>query len=272
MIAATNADIVIGTESWLKKEILSSQVFPQSFKHYRKDRAGTNQGGGVFILINDRFTSDEPEELKTDGNDKLLWCKIKIIGQADLYVGAFYRPPSSRSPDSLDDIRRSLDRIPSSAHTWLSGDFNLPDIDWVSESPMNSATHMTVIETLFDIARDNFLVQAVTAPTRITEFSSSMLDLFFTNNISLVTKCEVIPGLGDHEAVFIESSLRPERKRLPPRKIYRYNKADYVGLKEELANITPDFLASQTNSSANESWDTFVGHLKRLQESMSHQK
>ena len=122
-------------------------------------------------------------------------------------------------------------------YTWLSGDFNLPDIDWASESPINSATHTTVIETLFDIARDNFLVQTVTATTRITEFNSSILDLFFTNNISLVTKCEVIPGLGDHEAVFVESTLRPERKRLPPRKIYRYNKTDYVGLKEELANF-----------------------------------
>jgi dihydroorotase len=33
-------------------------------------------------------------------------------------------------------------------------------------------------------------------------------------------KVEVIPGISDHEAVFIESSLRPLKVKVPPRKVF----------------------------------------------------
>jgi hypothetical protein len=53
------------------------------------------------------------------------------------------------------------------------------------------------------------LDQVVQEPTRVTETTANVLDLFFTNNSTLTNKVEVIPGISDHEAVFIESSLRP---------------------------------------------------------------
>jgi hypothetical protein len=52
----------------------------------------------------------------------------------------------------------------------------------------------------------------VTSPTRITATTSNTLDLFFTNNTSLVYKCEVIPGLSDHKTVYKKASLRPLRR------------------------------------------------------------
>ena len=39
---------------------------------------------------------------------------------------------------------------------------------------------------------------------------------------SLYKKVEVIPGISDHEAVFIESSLRPLKVKVPPRKVFMY--------------------------------------------------
>jgi hypothetical protein len=38
MIASTQADIVIGSESWLDSSVSSSEVFPPQFKSYRRDR------------------------------------------------------------------------------------------------------------------------------------------------------------------------------------------------------------------------------------------
>ena len=34
-----------------------------------------------------------------------------------------------------------------------------------------------------------------------TEYSGNLVDLFLTNNITLDDKCEVKPGIGDHEHV-----------------------------------------------------------------------
>ena len=52
----------------------------------------------------------------------------------------------------------------------------------------------------------------VYGPTRITETKSSTLDLFLTNNDTLVNQVRVIPWISDHEAVFTESSLRLLKK------------------------------------------------------------
>ena len=67
--------------------------------------------------------------------------------------------------------------------------------------------HGAQCHQLLTITKDTFLEQVVTEPTRVTESSSNILDLFFTNNETLVNQVHVIPGIGDHEAVFIESSL-----------------------------------------------------------------
>ena len=45
-------------------------------------------------------------------------------------------------------------------------------------------------------------------PTRITETTSNTLDLFYTSNKTLINKVEILLGITDYEAVFIESSLR----------------------------------------------------------------
>ena len=66
MIETTHADIVLGTESWLKSHHLSTEIFPTGFKVFRKDRE-RQTGGGVFILVSEKLISTEPEELKTDG-------------------------------------------------------------------------------------------------------------------------------------------------------------------------------------------------------------
>jgi hypothetical protein len=73
----------------------------------------------------------------------------------------------------------------------------------------------------------------------ITEFSQSTLDLFLANNSTLIDKDEVIPGISDHEAVYVESSLRPHKTKKASRKILLYNKADKRHLRQNItfANV-----------------------------------
>ena len=51
-----------------------------------------------------------------------------------------------------------------------------------------------------------------------------------SNNQSLINRCELLPGIADHDAIFVESSLRPVRVRKPPRKVHLYKKADFDSL------------------------------------------
>ena len=77
IIKSTQADIVIHSESWLNPSISSFEFFPRNYISYRNDRRN-KEGGGVFLLISDRYESHEPEELKAGVDCELVWAKIKI--------------------------------------------------------------------------------------------------------------------------------------------------------------------------------------------------
>ena len=76
------------------------------------------------------------------------------------------------------------------------------------------------------VVKDAFLDQIVTTPKRI-EYINNRLDLFLTNKKTLVNKCEVVSGIGDNEAVYVESIMWPMNVKTPPRKVFQYKKANY---------------------------------------------
>ena len=139
-------------------------------------------------------------------------------------------------------------------------------------NPRNSYFQFLHCHQLLTITKDTFLEQVVTEPTRVTESSSNILDLFFTNNETLVNQVHVIPGIGDHEAVFIESSLRPMKKVTSPREIFQYHKADYEGFKAELRDYTSDFLSKAPSTDINTLWKDFKTKIHQLMEKFIPQK
>ena len=141
MISSLQADVVIGNESWLNPSIKSSEVFPDGFNSYRRDRPG-GRGGGVFLLVSQLYQSHQPEELMVDASSdcEAVWVKIKVQGSSDLYVGSFYRPPDKNNPEYLQELQSIMSRIPTDkgAHLWLGGDFNLP----ISPGKKKALSHM----------------------------------------------------------------------------------------------------------------------------------
>lgn len=63
-----------------------------------------------------------------------------------------------------------------------------------------------------NIPGESGLEQLVHTPTR----GDKILDLFFTNNPSLVQRCKVIPGEGDHDSVLVDALIQPLRDIIRP--------------------------------------------------------
>ena len=180
-------------------------------------------------------------------------------GSPDLYVGSFYKPPKQTEDECLIHLEKSIHRIRQSenSHLWLGGDFNLGGIDWDTYSTKPKAQNTKQCKQLLDICQDNYIEQVVTSPTHITTTSQSTLDLFFTSNSSLVNKTEIIPGISDHEIVYVESSLKSREVKKPPRKIYLYNKANTENIKESIKNIDMDNQNTSTEQNIDNIWNTF---------------
>ena len=77
----------------------------------------------------------------------------------------------------------------------IDGDFNLPNIDWTDNSVSNNTYPLPLCNLLLDTFGIFGFQLLVTFPTR----RYNTLDIFATNRLSLVEKCEPIPSIGDHE-------------------------------------------------------------------------
>ena len=96
----------------------------------RRDRT-TSKGGGVLILTSDKYMSSEPSELNKHNDTEMVWIQLQITGSKKLYICALYRPPSNSDTAYLDGLNEALTHIAEtspSAHIWVAGDFNLPNI------------------------------------------------------------------------------------------------------------------------------------------------
>src|SRR6185437_8435865 len=130
-----NIHVLIGTETWLTSDINNSEIFPnQKYAIYRKDRT-EGKGGGVLIAVRNDLNSSSVQIQSDNDSSEQVWCSLQIPNKFRLYICSFYRPPNSdEAPllslyDSLQNVitgeSGSRDR-----KVFVSGDFNLPEIDW----------------------------------------------------------------------------------------------------------------------------------------------
>jgi len=79
-------DIIIECESWLSSEHKNAEIFPDGYQTnvYCKDK--NKNGGGVFIIIHDRFTTNAVES--GDNKCELTWAEVKTNAKS-VIIGSF---------------------------------------------------------------------------------------------------------------------------------------------------------------------------------------
>ncbi|CAC5417272.1 unnamed protein product [Mytilus coruscus] len=119
---------------------------------------------------------------------------------------------------------------------WRTAKFSVPQQDenqipivfvLISAKP-DQEQHNSFLELLYD----HNLHQIVNIPTR----KERILDLVLVNNPSNINKVSTLPpiGLSDHDIVYVESDIWLRRVREKPRKILKYNKANWSNIKSDL--------------------------------------
>lgn len=211
--SSVGCGIIFGTETWLKENILNSELNLEEFHIYRNDRTEKG-GGGVFLCVKKIYNSI----LICKGKQsETVFVKINIPGKSPIVLCCAYRAPDLSLDDCMklcDEIREVKSKFKNCVF-WLSGDFNLPDIDWKSNKIIGKQYSLSINQLFLDLAQDLGLTQTVHDPTRGT----NTLDLFFSNYIYLISKTSVISGVSDHEAVTIESKLSLNPKKAVPRDV-----------------------------------------------------
>ena len=189
-LCAHQFDVVAITESFLDSSIPDVHIIPSGYTVFRRDR--NRHGGGIIVLVRNSITAVHHKDLECDC--EMLWLEL-YTSRGVVNLVTYYRPPTTTA-DSLHSLHSAIVAVCSSSPIIVCGDFNVPDVDWITTSPKVKSL---LPETLCQLVHDNFFSQLVSSPTR----GDNILDLLLTTHpdfISSVQAIDSLPGC-DHDAV-----------------------------------------------------------------------
>ena len=138
-----------------------------------KDRESNGKnGGGVCIYIRSHINFQLRADLSPN-NLEFLTVEITKPRSKPFLVSTWYRPPQS-SPDLFSTFERIIDKIDAeNLELYLMGDLNC---NLLSEVVSNNSSHLLNIVDIYG------LTHLITEPVRVTQYSSTLIDLCLTNS------------------------------------------------------------------------------------------
>ena len=188
--------ILAFSETWLSSSISSSEIQILGYADpVRCDRKYSDQpGGGLAVYFKQSVPNNEITSISCQKIEATA-IKVSPSNSPSFILIAVHRP-SSHSPlephltNFLDGV---IESCPSMDDVVMLGDFNLNQLE-----RNNTTVQMDNICLTYS------LQQLIDLPTRVTETSSTLIDLIFVSEQSYVLLSGVIPmAISDHFGIFL---------------------------------------------------------------------
>lgn len=250
-LIAENEDIDIFTisESWLDENISDSEVNIPGFTMFRRDRKQhivSDVGhGGTLCYVKDHINATYRNDLNNNSDIEALWVELKPRNVKPILVCTFYRPPGVDVSyfKRFDEIVQSI----NSDDTVILGDFNL---DCLTDSTSKKVSEFCV---------NNQLTQLVDEPTRVTENTSTLIDLICVSKPEDVSYTNVVySNVSDH--YLVKFCKKHKKGHTNPRtttgRCYKkFSNFDFV---KDIASINwNDIVACDICNDPSVAWDTW---------------
>ena len=195
---------IIGlTETWLD-DVSDRMVSIPGYKFNCVNRPN-RIGGGVGCFVKNGI----PFVCRNDlcrKNDIFDWMAIELVMTASknsiIYV--VYRPPNSNFEFFIDSLYASLISANlQNKHAYILGDFN---INLLADDSRNIKS--SFIDSLFNFS----LFPLIKSPTRVTDYSATLIDNIFTNNITTIYAALLCSDISDHFPIcaFLDHSSKKQ--------------------------------------------------------------
>ena len=205
-------DVITVSETWLSESDSNDSIHLSNFHPpIRLDRPN-DPHGGVAIYIKNNLICKPRGDLHVDGLEA-VWVETKL-NQNSLLIGSYYRPPNS-PVNYWNLLENSIHRVNNTGIKFiLLGDLNTDFLNSPSRHLMDILTHYN-------------LTQLVNEPTRITEQTSTCIDLIITQSPDIVSSVSVLPAIcSDHSVPFVSVKNTVVKEQPFKRTIFNYNKLD----------------------------------------------
>ncbi|CAB3979992.1 Hypothetical predicted protein [Paramuricea clavata] len=180
------------SESHLTKDITDPEISISGYNIFRRDRQNNNYGG-IVVYVKETVNSVRREDLESDFIEG-IWLEILFPNTRSILVGNFYRPPEGSlylSPNFDIELQNMLTSATcEKKEIIILGDFNYDFL--------NPTSGRTLKENL----KDNGLMQIIKDPTRITNNSSTLIDIIGTTQTHNISTSAVIQNsMSDHDMI-----------------------------------------------------------------------
>ena len=180
----SNADVVIGSETFLNPSIKNAEFLPPGFTAYRRDR--DDRWGGVTIITKSSLVTDVVFK-----STQTECISIKKTHQKPVILCSAYRP---RKNDI--EYLKLLVKSKESFLKIISGlVVNLPDINWENNIISSHQYNKELNESFLSVLYDGNLDQLVNFPTR----KDNTRDILSTTNNTLTSNIIDVPGISNHQ-------------------------------------------------------------------------
>ena len=178
------------SESHLTKDITDPEISISGYNIFRRDRQNLWRYSG---LRERTVNSVRREDLESDFIEG-IWLEILFPNTRSILVGNFYRPPEGSlylSPNFDIELQNMLTSATcENKEIIILGDFNYDFL--------NPTSGRTLKENL----KDNGLMQIIKDPTRITNNSSTLIDIIATTQTHNISTSAVIQNsMSDHDMI-----------------------------------------------------------------------
>ena len=164
---STDSDIIVLSETWLKKSITNDMINIKDYNVFRTDRVG--KGGGVAIYVKNHLDCTCIESLTKPKCFELSVIKLLLPSGSDIIVVGCYHPPAASS--EATNILSNL------LHNWTKSEMVLlGDLNWDWQTDLQNSFK--------DTCDSLCLVQLVNSPTRLNQKDlekSTLIDVILTN-------------------------------------------------------------------------------------------
>ena len=257
LLDTANPDILLCQETRVDHTVYSSEIFPDGYSVFRRDR--DLHGGGVCIVVSNKLQATRCHDL--ENVLEAVWISVITPDHQPLYVCSMYRPPDKKG-DYITDLRQPLEKLYTRHPNRLpfiviAGDFNYPRINWETVSVSSHCDG----QPFLDILNDFHFQQLVDRPTHHTRTVSNILDLVLCTNPTLISNLSIGSEIADHCTLsfYINFHITDTSELDSTRKIFLYNKGNYCQIRSDMKSFCERFLSTNpTERTINKNWKMFT--------------
>ena len=194
LLADLPIDVLAINETKLDNSVNDNEVYIPGYEIIRSDRNSKGRsGGGVCLYVRSAMSYSIRSDLSTEL--EIVTIEIRKPRSKPFVVSTWYRPPNS-PVDIFRLFEAFIGKLDSeNVEYWVLGDLNC--------NLNNSSKPDNDTKQLLNIANVYGLHQLISEPTRITDKSSTLIDVIFTNCPDRVV-CSGVShiGISDHSLVY----------------------------------------------------------------------